>query len=320
MSQHKECLQKMHRAEFKRTLQESKTIRRMNAIQNPKVRAAMKLLYSPIAIVKNEGNIRTLLKESARSRSKSYFPYLEMCISSKCTLRCKYCSNLMPCYEDPQDISVDVLKESFDRLMSICDKVSMFQILGGETFLCKNLPEILEYVLRYPQIKEISIPTNGTIMIRDEQLLELMKNPRVIVNVSDYGFGHPAELCAFLKSKGIRVRQMPEEWKDYGNTEKRNRSRTELTRQFAECGMVCKSLLNGKLFACPRSSHGNATGCIPAASGDFLDFLDEGSPVTKQQLIDFYYRDEPVAACDHCDHGTMVEKAVPAGRDQLPKI
>ena len=91
--------------------------------------------------------------------------------------------------------------------------------------------------------------------------------------MSDYGYGNVDAFCRVLKENGVALKVAKEkEWLDYGGPEKRDRSGQQLREQFQRCAVICRSLLNGKLFYCPRSSNGDDLGRIPAKEGEWLDF------------------------------------------------
>ena len=177
------------------------------AIANKPVRLFVKALTAvhclPLAFLQNRGKIRLLLRCVLRDGFSACFPYFEIVVTTRCSLRCKYCANLIQYYREPYDLEPVVLKSSIAKLMRCCDYVAKVRLIGGEPFLYKDLAEILEFLMRYPQIGSIEIPTNGTVPIRDEQLLSILKQGRGHVYVSDYGYGKAAEFCRVLRENGI---------------------------------------------------------------------------------------------------------------------
>lgn len=252
-------------------------------------------------------------------RGRMWFPHFQIVLTTRCSLRCEYCANLMQYYEKPYDVPPDTLRAALDRLMSLCDYVDECTPIGGEPFLCRNLADVLEWMLSCRKIGHIMIYTNGTVPIRDERLLELLKNRRVCLSVSDYGRGDVAGFCRTLKENGIAYDKVEEkEWLDFGGMEPRGRSREELRRQFKACHTVCRSVLNGTLHYCPRSGHGIDLGLIPAGPDEYLELLHPDRPVTREQLAAYYFREEPVLACDYCDAGVSTT-IIEAGGSQLSR-
>ena len=281
------------------------------------------LLSLPMLLIKNEYRLRTSLSVLAsamfaKKRGRAWYPYFEIVLTTRCSLRCKYCSNLMQYYERPCDVPLERVLETIDRMMPLCDYVHRLRPIGGEPFLYRGLADVLEHMLQYENIGQIQIPTNGTVPVKDERLLKLLKNERVSLDISDYGYGNAREFARAMEQNGIGFSYYKAKpWVDIGSMETRGRSPDALRKQFKKCPMFCKSILDGKIHACPRSSHGVDLGLVPEVKGDYLDLLDDEHPVTRKQLLDFYYRTEPVQACDYCDYGTGKLKPVPAGAEQL---
>ena len=87
-----------------------------------------------------------------------------------------------------------------------------------------------------------------------------------------------------MKENGIRYRlDKMHYWMNYGNTKKRNKTKKELMKQYASCNHVCKSLVNGQIHLCPRSSHGTDLGIIKNNKDDYLDLLDETMSIREKK-------------------------------------
>lgn len=83
---------------------------------------------------------------------------------------------------------LETLLKSMDGFMALVDSLSEMHFLGGEPFLYKGFASVLERAISYPQIKRILILSNGTLPIRDDRLMELLKSDnRILIRVSDYG-------------------------------------------------------------------------------------------------------------------------------------
>ena len=68
--------------------------------------------------------------------------------------------------------------------------------------------------------------------------------------------------------------------------------------------MKCRSLLNGKLYFCPRSAHGNDLGIIKENA--FVDLLDNSlsQQEMKNKLHTLLYDLSYIMACKICNAGT----------------
>ena len=259
------------------------------------------------------------------SKKKICVRYVELVLTTFCTLNCKGCSALMEHYKHRKHIDIEINKKSLEKMLGSIDKLMHLRLLGGEPLCYPNLFDILNYANGQEKIKRITIVTNGTILIKDNRVLEALKNNKCDVYISNYGekSNKKEELINQLKENNIKY-ELEEEnstWRNYGNLEYRNRTDRELRKQFLNCKIMCTSMYDGKLYQCPRSSHGKNLGIIPLKENDCIDLLDE--KITQKQLrkklYSFFYKYVPyVNACNYCNSGTKEMTTIKAG-DQNKK-
>ena len=48
---------------------------------------------------------------------------IDVCMTTRCDLKCKGCGSLMPMYEHPKDVELDLILKSLDRFFSVVDRV-----------------------------------------------------------------------------------------------------------------------------------------------------------------------------------------------------
>lgn len=250
-------------------------------------------------------------------REQVIFPYFEIVVTTKCSLRCRHCANLMQYYESPYNLQAESVLDSIKRVMAIADGVIIFRIIGGEPFLYKELDKVVEHLLSYKNIYRIGIPTNGTVSIHNKKLLGLLKNRRISIDVSDYGYSENGrKFCDLLEQNEIRYGYTNTKWWfDMGDLMCRNREPRQLQDMYKHCYMVCRDILNGKIFQCPRSAHGTDLGFIISPDSDWFDLKEYGSGrEAKEKLVQFYWKEHYVEACNYCDMGMDGNRrAVPAG-------
>ncbi len=241
-----------------------------------------------------------------------YYEYLEIPITTKCSLRCKYCSNLISYYKKKCDYDSTILINGIKTFLRCIHNIVYVRVLGGEPFLSKNLYRVLRVLLKSNKIQRIEVVTNGTIVPTDERIISILRNKRIIVCISRYPIVDYRKLVVFLKENGIRYRlDKMHYWMNYGNTKKRNKTKKELMKQYASCNHVCKSLVNGQIHLCPRSSHGTDLGIIKNNKDDYLDLLDETMSIReKKKRINDLFRKKYIMACDYCDYGTKKCKKI----------
>lgn len=245
-------------------------------------------------------------------RGYLFIYHVELPVTQKCSLKCEKCSFLMPYFENPVDYEVEALLGYMDKLFACIDAIQIFRILGGEPFLYKDLELVINRALACSKVKTVDIVTNGTIL-PDKKLLSAMKNPKLTVQISDYGkySRNKAALKELCDRAGVKcvIRSAKEKiWFDAGGLENRGRNVNEMREQMKRCGNICRSFHNGRLYFCPRASFGTKLG-IPDYESDFVDF---NKRYTRDELRNKIYelnQKKYLIACNYCDEGT--DKYVP---------
>lgn len=250
-----------------------------------------------------------------------YLYHVEMPVTLRCSLKCKKCSFMMPYFTEPVDYDIDRLLEYMDKLFNCVDAVQIFRILGGEPFLYRNLAPIIEKALACPKVRTVDIVTNGTI-VPDKRLLQLMRNPKLTVQISDYGeFSRKkSEIKSLCDKEGVRcvIRGSKEKtWVDEGDLEYRGRTKKELKRQMRHCGNICRSFHNGRLYFCPRASFGTKLG-IPDVGEDYVDFTGSQDRKALRKKIFELNQKSYLAACNYCNEGTKLCVPIPVA-EQMEK-
>ena len=237
---------------------------------------------------------------------------IDVCMTTRCDLRCKGCGSLMPMYQHPQDVEIDLILHSLDRFFSVVDRVFRVNVIGGEPFIYPHMDEVIEYLNSKEQVVSVVVPTNGTIMPENPRLYEALRNPKNHVRISHYE--------AYDKKAGKLLHRLEEEriyhtvkqfgkdtylWYDFGDYEKRNRTPYELSKQYHTCEVEWMSLYRGKLYPCPRAAHSIDLGFQPA-EGNYVDIANDDISLEelKRNLENFVYETTYYPACDRCDRGT----------------
>lgn len=243
----------------------------------------------------------------------NYYEYLEIPITTKCSLKCKHCSNLIPCYKKQSDYDIKILTKSIKEYLKCINKIVYIRILGGEPFLSDNLSPVLSILQKSNKIQRIEIVTNGTIIPTKKELIQKLKNKKTTVCISQYPIVNNKKIVSFLKKNKINYRiDKMSYWMNYGNTKKRNKNKKELKKQFKKCNHICKSLINGQLHLCPRSSHGTDLGIIKNNEKDYVNLIDKKTTIKeKQHNIHKLFKKKYIKACNYCDYGTKMSKKIP---------
>ena len=248
--------------------------------------------------------------------------YVEVVLTTFCTLNCKGCSALMPFYKKRKNFDLDIIIKSLDTLTDSVNSIQKLRLLGGEPLLYPNITKLIKYTLKNDKIKNVVIVTNGTLLLNDE-LIELLKNNKCGVYISDYGeiSIKKDELVNQLSNNNIKyqLKKDGSKWRDYGNLECRNRTKRELKKQFSKCEINCSSIFDGKLFYCPRNSHGTNLKKIPLRNEDYIELYNNtlNKKQLNKRLYHFFYKYTPyIEACNYCNAGTNILKEINAGEQE----
>lgn len=267
---------------------------------------------------------RQFVEEHAQKGKKSealILPYLPIYLTTRCTMNCKKCNNLMPLFlQNPVSIDMEKTKESLRCILAVVQEMIFCELVGGEPFLAPEFEEILDFVISQKKIRQIVIVTNATVIPNDSVLKKLAAS-RALVRVSDYGlFEKMAQFVAKMDRFGVNVRiQQDMKWNDPGGIEPRGRSRESLKAQYNRCefSLKCKYLCEDRLFTCARAASMHMLGKY-SSDNDMLR-IDNG--LTANRLREFYMR-ETGDICDYCDlwsedGGAQIPAAEQTGRAEF---
>lgn len=232
-------------------------------------------------------------------------PYLEIFITTKCNLKCKSCSNIIPSLEDKCHYDISYIKESIEKLLDKIDCLYRLKIHGGEVFLHPQLCEIIQLLDGYSKIKSIRLTTNGTI-VPSEKVLRCIAESKVVVQISDYNVKNTKvnDLIDKLKIFGVKYVYLKEQkWREMGGFDEREGNR------FFECTVKrCTSFYEGKIYVCSRA----------AIMAKRKLTIDEGISISLDKrsfhkAVKEMYQGDYCEACKYCDGDTKFAKEIIAG-------
>ncbi len=237
---------------------------------------------------------------------------IDIPITTKCTLKCKNCSSLMPYYKETTIFDIDYLINSINALFSVVDKIIRVNVLGGEPFIHPKLDLIIK-ALNKDRVKKVYIITNGTIVPTKKELLDALKQENVEVRVSNYlSISSKIEkIKTVFEQNKIKytIKQFGENdfnWFNFGDFKNRNRTKEELDSQFVSCDVEWGSYLKGKLYPCPRSAHADDLSLIPHNENNYIDILElsNDKEMLRKILEEFITRKDSYPCCNYCNRGT----------------
>lgn len=256
-------------------------------------------------------------------------PYVEVVLTTRCTLRCRDCANYIPDIKSDKQYSMtfEQYKSYLDNLLANIKRIHKLVILGGEPLLVKDLDKILEYSLSHPKVRKVKLVTNGTLDV-SENLIKIIRPyakrlfPKIRFFISNYSINTEIAgrlkieaISAKLKSFGISVSSArTTTWypvspiKLYSICAKQNR------KKFLSCPYQCVSLTGSELFVCPRAGVFKLHDVCEQEKG--REFLDLSKPVAFTDFLAFYSNVD-FTACGYCNMtGDVAQAVLPAIQKQ----
>ena len=241
-------------------------------------------------------------------------PQIEFNITTKCSLRCKHCSNFIPQIKPEEHclIQINEFKIQIDNLLKAVNEVKNLLLIGGEPLLVKNLHEYLDYAASQKKIKRVWIVTNGTLLMNDPLLKTAKKyKDKLTVWISNYSKNpelesklRHGELLKQIKDNNLDYDYVQDLTWGYTSPLNSQKLREDSTQYFEECGNHCVAVFGGKIYVCPRAGVFVLKGIYTPEANEVIDLNKEGNPkILKRKLINFYSR-ENFSACNYC---TVVE-------------
>ena len=242
----------------------------------------------------------------SEDKNMNWLKYLDFVITERCSLKCKECSNLMQYYQHPKDFSFDELKKEIDRLLEVYDNIYELRLIGGEPFVNGILDKVVEYINQQPQILNICIYTNGTILPKDSTMEILKSGGKTWFSISDYGklSRNKDKLVAKCTEYGIYYLLKPVEyWTRCSTFEKHNRTENDLKLIFQDCcvrNMV--TLIKGKIYPCPYIANGLNLHALPDEPDNYVDLMkDVEISELRREVKKSLFNRESFSLCDYCN-------------------
>lgn len=234
-----------------------------------------------------------------------YLKYIEIPITTKCTLNCKECGNLIQYYQEPYHISAEELICDIRKLSRLTKGILWLRILGGEPLLHPELEYIVRQILKIENIKNIQIVTNGTLLL-DKSMVRLLRgNNRISIDISNYEEKSVKreKLIEQLEKNHINYIAQKERtlWTAQADCTYRNRNQEQIRNILAKCNMDCISMLKGEIHLCPRSSHGMDLGIVPNNRLEYCDLRQKKPYKEHKKSLYRLLNISSISACNYCD-------------------
>lgn len=250
-------------------------------------------------------------------------------ITDKCTLNCKNCDGYIPYHTHPRNDNVCTLFASYEKVIHVCKKVKTINIMGGETLLHPDLPEIVQFFVNDSRCDAVTLISNGTILPAPK-LVEVLKSPKVVFRLSDYGklSKKKEEIVQLFHREGIRYEITNYTyWDEVPLIEPQNQTYEQLKAKFSACTGSFLHIKYGKLFLCRFAEGFSDLGVstLPNLEANYVDLcLHDDGKVTEgiERLIKRIYDREPIDACRYCPggHCILFENKVPVAEQAKGKL
>ena len=260
-----------------------------------------------------------LLGASFQKQNALTFQLITFVISTRCTLRCKYCGQRLSEYTEKDKIDFDFkdIIRDIDSFLSAVDFVGMISIIGGEPFVHPRLPDIVEYCLTKDNFGVVNITTNGVVHISRE-VLSRLKNERVKVSFSIYDTYLTEAQKQLLKDNIDLVKESgisyslshplwvkPGELKDYGY------DREYMVKKKKTCSAIdmTAAVIGGVFYPCTIAQ--NIEGLHKFSAGNAL--VDVRQREGLRERLRRCLSQESFDACRYCGQGSSGSIEIPAG-------
>ncbi|MDR3113287.1 MAG: radical SAM protein, partial [Endomicrobium sp.] len=166
---------------------------------------------------------------------KVYIPYVEVAVTTRCSLKCKHCSYYIPITDEKchSSISFEEYKLYIDNLLKNIVSLQTLTLIGGEPLLNKDFDKILIYSLYHKKIESVYIVSNGTIDFREDLTTILKKfSNKAVVWLSNYLSNEDllpklktTNIIKNLMESGVTVHCLASQWYPVSQIRYNNRSK-----------------------------------------------------------------------------------------------
>lgn len=259
------------------------------------------------------------IKKKILGEDRFVISRIAVSVTNQCSLNCRDCNNLMPYCKEKFTIDVKEQIKDLQKLLEYVDGIINVEVIGGEPFVYRQLPELLQYLCAEPKIHFIEITSNGTI-IPSGEVLDLLRHSKICVLLSDYGKVNSEKAkktYQWLRQHQVCSQNLKNrEWISTGNIDRRRKSKWRMKYEYFHCDARkdCRTLYKGKLYVCGRAPVLDELGVLRDDSS-FLDIrqMSPNVKIGREQLHSFWGNDyaECCLYCDYAsDHSRWIESGI----------
>jgi organic radical activating enzyme len=235
--------------------------------------------------------------------TKTYLRSLDIVITTKCSMKCESCANLMQYYKNASSTD-DKILEAVKRVSDNVDHISEYRIIGGEPLMNKNWAKITKSIFDQDPTRTVYIYSNATICPKESDL-DLIKDKNIYFYITDYdelSKNMDSTIKTLEKNNIPYFRKPAGNWVDCSQIRKHNRTPKRLKQVFKECcAKFIFTILSGKLYTCPFIANADQLKAIPMTNADYVDLLDKSDEKIKAKITKLVKMKNFFPACDFCD-------------------
>lgn len=236
-------------------------------------------------------------------KEKTYMRSVDVMITTRCSLKCVSCSNLMQYYKEPKNSEQDNTLAALEILNKSVDHISEFRVIGGEPLMNRDWEKIVQGIIEKNPERKVFIYTNGTIAPKDDKLELFKGNQNINFVITEYG-----KLSRNLNNLHNQLDKfeinysstLADNWVDCSTIKHHKRTVAENKEVFKQCCVkYLYTLLDGKLYRCPFIANAAKLKAIPDNPADYVDLFSKNQDV-KIQIKRLVKAASFFPGCDFC--------------------
>ena len=272
-------------------------------------------------------------------KEKLFVNTLDVYLTQKCSLACKYCYIYTNSYPKEKRIHFDT-EQILRNVDTICDAAVYIKRMvpfGGEPFLQPDIDIILQKMAGKRNVGMIEIISNG-IFSKSDEVLKRLKYDNVRISVSNYNNALSEQLIEIRKENiqhmqmlglNVLVHNDTPQWRKPGLLMNNNLNQEQLIQKKKYCGNFCNTgtmekdsaetlvIKDGNLFACQHCDTLYSLGIIKSRE----ECIDLDGKISSEELakkIKELIHKDCYQACQFCNPSIeLVETAGEQGIDNV---
>lgn len=253
---------------------------------------------------------------------KCVINFIAFDITTICNLNCKNCVDYIPYLKKHSHYPPSEIISSINKFLDAVDLIYCVSLGSAEVLFHPMIKDILKCLLAKENIERIDLVTNGVLYPKDDELLDILADSKIMIHMSDYGISERSAVSRTVyEEHGIDVRFITNQrWKEQSSIfYDRFLNREQLEYSYLNCDQarVCNHFVtNGKYYSCGKIRRIMELSDFDT-SHDYLEMAlysqkELKDMIMKQQLEPY------MEACSWCDWNDKVAWVKPG--EQLKPI